>query len=76
MIELTKVIDGKSVKLDLISLDGKTYVRPESWEAATKIVTAAKLKAEGYEKAPKPKEAGDVANEEAKEPKVKDEQVE
>ena len=55
MIELTKVINGKSVKLDLISLEGKTYVRPESWDEAVKTVTAKALKDEGYEKAPKPK---------------------
>ncbi len=49
-IKLTKTIDGKEVELDLISLKGKTYVRPESWEEAQKKgVTKKALKEAGIE---------------------------
>ena len=48
-IVLTKTIDGKKVKLDLISLNGKTTVRDKSFdEAKKKGLTKKSLENEGY----------------------------
>ncbi len=48
-IKLMKVIDGKKVELDLISLNGKTVVRDTSFEEAKKKgITKKSLEKEGY----------------------------
>jgi hypothetical protein len=48
-IVLTKTIDGKKVKLDLISLNGKTTIRNESFdEAKKKGLTKKSLENAGY----------------------------
>ena len=48
-IILTKKIDGKKVELDLISLNGKTTVRDESFdEAKKKGITKKSLENEGF----------------------------
>jgi len=51
MIKLTKVIDGKEVELDLISLNGKTCVTREWYDEKVKPtgVSMASLKEAGVE---------------------------
>jgi len=46
-IVLTKTINGKKVKLDLISLNGKSVVRDESF-AKMKGITKKQLSKEGF----------------------------